>query len=75
MSQVKFSLLNMLLKALSFAEFPKNEDDEPSRFYDEMKSRVEIGLSEIIEINEILESAVPEFKVLSENITGNRKNW
>ena len=57
------------LKALSLAEFPKNEDDEPSRFYDEMKSRVEIGLSEIIEINEILESAVPELKVLSENIT------
>ena len=56
------------LRALKDATFPKNEDEEPTRFYDEMKARAEIGLSEITELNEAMEGGVPEIKMISDKI-------
>ena len=57
-------------RALKDATFPKSEDDEPTRFYDEMKARAEIGLSEIVELNDALEGGVPEIKALAEKLKG-----
>lgn len=57
-------------RALSTATFPKSEDDEPTRFYEEMAARAEIGLSEITDLNDTLEEGVPEIKMIAEKAAG-----
>lgn len=58
------------LRALAKASFPKSEEEDPTRFYEEMKARTEIGLGEIAEINETLEGKVPEIKTVAEKVAG-----